>query len=68
MCGQVTGSCSNHAANGYHTRTEKWEVTLWSKKVDLKGEGIIGAVPKKDQIRSVDTQVFTSDTGKTQLK
>lgn len=68
MRGQVIGSCSYHAANSYHTRTEKREVILWGTNVDLRGPGTIGPVPKKDQTGSVDTQVFTSDTGKIQLK
>lgn len=69
-------SCCNHA------RTKKWggisvvnkaltnllPSTLHDQKVDLIGPGTIGPVPKKSQIRSADTQVFTSDTGKTSVK
>lgn len=41
---------------------------LHDQKVDPIGPGTIGLVPMKSQIRSVDTQVFTSDTGKTSVK
>lgn len=41
---------------------------LHDQKVYPIGPGTIGLVPMKSQIRSVDTQVFTSDTGKTSVK